>query len=316
MRQVDRALQRDRSPPGALMCSTSARSTASIASWITWCSSVSRSMTGPRPGSRAQVREDRLVLERVVRGDDAAVARAERAEGPVVLAHRHRVQRGARVAGAQRAGPDLATTRSRSSASSRRSMSWTSTRCWPAGAATLGVGRRRPAVRRCGRVDSSHGSARSSGADAAGRASASTPSAGACVAGSRRRRAPRRPARTTAGATSARAARSPRGSSAMTMKVSTRSSARQAGELGDGIAGLRQVQQPPDRRGLAARGDGGRVDRRVAGWPGRPAAGTAGSAASRRPCARSARASAACRRRSRARRRAAAPGRAAAPASV
>ncbi len=36
-------------------------------------------------------------------GDAAAIARANRAEGPVVLAHRHRVQAGASVARTHRA---------------------------------------------------------------------------------------------------------------------------------------------------------------------------------------------------------------------
>ena len=42
---------------------------------------------------RSQVREDRGVLERVVTGDDAAVRLAVRPERPVVLAHRHGVDR-------------------------------------------------------------------------------------------------------------------------------------------------------------------------------------------------------------------------------
>ncbi len=58
-------------------------------------------------GVAAQVREDRVVLERVVRGHDAAVARAERAQRPVVLAQRHLVEHRARVAGAERAVLDL-----------------------------------------------------------------------------------------------------------------------------------------------------------------------------------------------------------------
>ena len=56
----------------------------------------------------AQVREDRVVLERVVLGDDAAVAAAEGTQGPVVLAQRHLVQGRAGVAGAEAAVADLA----------------------------------------------------------------------------------------------------------------------------------------------------------------------------------------------------------------
>ncbi len=50
-----------------------------------------------------EVREDGFVLEPVMARDGVAVARAECAERPVVLAHRHLVQRRARVAGGERA---------------------------------------------------------------------------------------------------------------------------------------------------------------------------------------------------------------------
>ena len=81
------------------------------------------------PGLAAhEMREDRVVLEPVVLGDDAAVARAERAERPVVLAE-------AISLSAERASPALSVPSRtwpripRRSASSVRSMSWTSTRC-------------------------------------------------------------------------------------------------------------------------------------------------------------------------------------------
>ena len=51
--------------------------------------------------------EDSLVLQVMVVGDAAAVARADRAERPVVLAHRHRVQAGSCIACIQRAVADL-----------------------------------------------------------------------------------------------------------------------------------------------------------------------------------------------------------------
>lgn len=58
-----------------------------------------------RPEGRlasAEVREDPLVLECVVMGDRIAIARADRAESPIVLPHRHRVQAGSRLPRAHR----------------------------------------------------------------------------------------------------------------------------------------------------------------------------------------------------------------------
>ena len=55
-----------------------------------------------------EVREDRVVLEPVVTRDGSAVARAERAERPVVLAERHVVQRRAGLARGEAAFPHLA----------------------------------------------------------------------------------------------------------------------------------------------------------------------------------------------------------------
>ena len=75
---------------------------------MTRCSACSRSMTGASRGSAPpQLREQRLVLEGVVHGDDPAVGLAVRAEGPVVLPHRHLVEVRPRGAGVDRARRDL-----------------------------------------------------------------------------------------------------------------------------------------------------------------------------------------------------------------
>ena len=100
-----------------------------------------------------------------------------------------------------------------------------------------------------------------------------------------------------------RSACSSRGSSPARMKVpmpSSSASAREPiGEL-DGVGGeLPDVQEPPDLARIAPDRCRRLVDRRVALRRGRPASCTRAKGASRRPCARSARACAACRRRSR-----------------
>ena len=100
------------------------------------------------------------------------------------------------------------------------------------------------------------------------------------------------------------------GSSAVRMSVSMRSSVARRAEVLGRLVGDRRSAGGGSPRGR------GRPRGRRGRWPrcppqGRRAGGRAGSAASRRPCGPSGRASAACRRRSRSRRR----GRARAPAS-
>ena len=268
----------------------------------------------------------------VVLGHDAAVARAERAERPVVLAQRHLVERAARLAGADRAVADLrqrrrAARRARAAACRARRSGAAPPggrgRCSHLRARGLAVrarglvprqrarealpssavGRHAEAART--RLPGRRAAARSAAPALAARA---PPAPDSAAAPARRRRP--RPARGPAGATSP-AKRSDRGgSSAMQDEGADAVLQRQRGErssstgrVGADTFSRRRIARgsrpaaPRPRRCRVARGQ---VARLQVGEARQPAVGLAAGR----------RASAACRRRSRCRCRAPAPGRA------
>ena len=108
-RSTTSCTRRALSPPGrsSATSATRARSKSSRTSWMTSCSSSSRSRTGPARGRCAAGAGTRRVLVGVVARDDAAVRLAVGAERPVVLAHRHRVDDRAGRADREVAAADL-----------------------------------------------------------------------------------------------------------------------------------------------------------------------------------------------------------------
>ena len=308
------------------MWSTSARSTSWIASWMTRCSSVSRSITGASAGSlRREVREDGVVLEPVVLGDDAAVARAERAERPVVLAQRHLVERRAGVAGGQRAVAHLGEHVAQlGELGAQHVVDVDQVLADEPPAARVG---RRPAPDggRCGRVASSQGAVvaearRRRRASARRRASYRSSARGVrgCAGAGRRAlrgaaRAAADPASRTAGATSA-ANGCDRGR--VVGHEDERADAvleRQSRQLARAVGARRSRARSGAAGSRPGRGPASRAASSIAAFRprGRRPGGRAGSAASRRPCGPvEVAACAACRRRPRCRCRGAARGRA------